>query len=149
MDEFGEWQSLITKVFNDGVHVGWEIRCLHPAHQEFKQKRNKCRKNLRMEARGRTAEQTLRMLKTWIAWGASATSWKVHQTDVWERVEKAAAAGTLPESVESPTTFRPEAAEAFEALGRKRKRGGQAAAAAGAGASGAKPKPSRRAGAKG
>jgi hypothetical protein len=101
-DAGGEDFGLVrmTKVIQDGVHSGWEVNCKHPHHQAPLA----CRKNLRLNGHGRTAELTTKMLKTWASWGALVGDRATHHGDVWKRVLKAVVDGTLPDDPEPPFT---------------------------------------------
>jgi hypothetical protein len=102
-DAGGEDFGLVrmTKVIHDGVHSGWEVHCKHPHHQAPLA----CRKNLRLNAHGRTAELTTQMLKAWASWGALVGDRATHHNDVWKRVLKAVVDGTLPDDPEPPFIF--------------------------------------------
>ena len=98
----------VTQVFKDGVAVGWEMQCHHPGH---KRGSVKCRKHVKAVTRARDEETTLRMLKTWAAWGATVPTRQAH-ADLWQQVVAAAGNGTLPEDVAPVLSFRSRRAKA-------------------------------------
>jgi hypothetical protein len=83
----------MTMTYSDAVgHNGWEMKCHHPSHQEPRT----CRRRLALAVKGRTAEQTKRMLLAWASWGASEPDREAHMETTWERVQAAHKDGTLP-----------------------------------------------------
>ncbi len=85
----------LTPRFKDSEHVGWEMTCRHAGHSL----QRPCRLNRRSTGRGRTAEETLRMLQHWVVLGVLAGDGPAHQA-LWTEVEEALGDGSLPDVID-------------------------------------------------
>ena len=86
-----------VRVYKKGEAIGWEMSCGHPGHRDLK-----CRKNLKEVTRGRTAQDTLQLLKIWLIRGRHALSGKEHLTEIWSEVERDFKLGQLEQAPEEP-----------------------------------------------
>ena len=91
--------NTLTPVFDNGVHIGWEMNCHHPLHQ----KPHRCRVNRRNCAKGRTAQTTKDMLLSWASQGGALLSREAHM-DLLKTMEEGIADGSYVVRVGPPVT---------------------------------------------
>ena len=87
----------LVRVYKKGQPEGWELSCQHPCHTDAK-----CRKNLKEITRGRTADQTLNLLKVWLIRGRHSCTAAEHMGDIWSEVERDFKNGQIEVAPEVP-----------------------------------------------
>ena len=86
-----------VRVYKNGVAIGWEMNCGHPAHTDAK-----CRKNLKEETKQRSSAETVNLLKVWVLRGRRSVSAAEHMKDLWSEVLRDFKNGQLEAAPEDP-----------------------------------------------
>ena len=94
--------NFMTPVFHkvSAKLIGWSVRCNHPDHRGPK----KCRLSRNLTSKGRSADETVRMLKLWASIGYDLEDRQEH-LDMWDAVVDLRSSDELPMDDDIPETL--------------------------------------------